>query len=332
MINNQKSSKRSAVFNSFIRVMKLINLFLIVGICIVNATNSYSQSTLLSLDAKNNTLEEVFEMIEKNSEYVFFYSDKSVNLKQKVSIRIKDQTIDKILDQILRQTGNGYSIDDRQVFIGAKSEPSVPIVAQQKKITGKVIDEMGEALPGVAIQVKGTPRGVTTDIDGTFAIDVSSTDVLIFSYLGMKDQEVTVGNNKMLFVTLKENTGELEEVVVTAFGVGQKKESVVGSIVQVKPAELKIPSSNLSNSFAGRLAGVTSFQRTGEPGQDGASFYIRGISTINESAREPLIIIDGVEASKGDLNALDPEVIDGFSILKDATATAMYGTRGANVL
>lgn len=297
---------------------------------------AYSQKVQISLNLSNKTLKDVFKEIEQNSEFVIFYYEGVIDANKRVEINVKKQTVDKILDELFEGTDNAYNIVDKQIYItkkNGKAEKTIlasAITQQQKKITGKVIDEMGEALPGVAIQVKGTPRGVTTDIDGTFSIDVSSNDILIFSYLGMQDQEVTVGNDKMLFITLKEKTGELEEVVVTAFGVGQKKESVVGSIVQVKPAELKIPSSNLSNSFAGRLAGVTSFQRTGEPGQDGASFYIRGISTINESARAPLIIIDGVEASKGDLNALDPEVIDGFSILKDATATAMYGTRGAN--
>ena len=122
MINNLKGSHTHAVFSRFIRIMKLINLFFIAGICFANAASSYSQSTLLTLEADNNTLEEVFKMIEKNSEYVFFYSDKSVNLKKKVSINVKDQTIDKILDQVLLQTGNAYSIDDRQVFIGVAAK------------------------------------------------------------------------------------------------------------------------------------------------------------------------------------------------------------------
>lgn len=330
MINNQNDSRTDAVFNRFVRIMKLINLFLVMGICIVNATSSYSQSTLLSLEAKNNTLEEVFRMIEKSSEYVFFYSDKAVNIKQKVSLRVKDQTIDKILDQVLKQTGNAYTIDDRQVFIGAKNEQPMPLASQQDliKVTGMVKDETGEPLPGVAIQVKGTPRGVTTDIDGSFSIDVKSTDILMFSYLGMQDQEVPVANKKQLFITLKEKTDELEEVTIVAFAK-QKKESVIGSISTVKPSELKVPSSNLTTALAGRVAGLISYQRSGEPGQDDADFFIRGVTTFGYKA-DPLILIDGVEVTSTDLARLQPDDIASFSIMKDATSSALYGARGAN--
>lgn len=330
MINNQKSSKTNAVFNRFIRVMKLINLFLIAGICIVNATNSYSQSTLLSLNAKNNTLEEVFKMIEKNSEYVFFYSDKAVNLKQRVSIRIKDQTIDKILDQLLKQTGNAYSVDDRQVFIGAKSEAAVPMVAQQNlvKVTGVVKDETGETLPGVAVQIEGSPRGVTTDIDGSFSIEVKPTDKLTFSYLGMEPQTLPVGKQRAFNVILKTKADELDEVTIVAFAK-QKKESVVASVSTVKPAELKVPSSNLTTALAGRVAGVISYQRSGEPGMDDADFFVRGVTTFGYG-NSPLVLIDGVEMTTSDLARLNTDDIESFSIMKDANATSLYGARGAN--
>ena len=199
------------------------------------------------------------------------------------------------------------------------------------KYQGVVIDaNTQEPLIGVNVLVKGTTVGVITDMDGRFTVNAEAGSSLEFTYIGYQKKELKLGKLKFLTVELKEDAKVLSEVVVTAFGVGQKKESVVGSVTQVKPAELKVPSSNLSNSFAGRLSGVVSFQRGGEPGNDGAQFFIRGISTLNASARNPLIIIDGVEASTADLNALDSEVIDGFSILKDATATAMYGTRGAN--
>lgn len=201
----------------------------------------------------------------------------------------------------------------------------------KKNVSGIVTDDVTqEPIIGASVAVKGTTRGVITNLDGDFSIECSEGDTLSVSYIGYKTKDIIVRSVNIYAISLKEDSEQLEEVVVTAFGVGQKKESVVGSIVQVKPSELKVPSSNLSNSFAGRLAGVTSFQRSGEPGADGATFFIRGISTINASARGPLIVIDGVEATAGDLNALDPEVIEGFSILKDATATAMYGTRGAN--
>ena len=130
-------------------------------------------------------------------------------------------------------------------------------------------------------------------------------------------------------ITLAEDAQQLDEVVVTAFGTGQKKETITGSIQSVRPSDLLVPSANLSSSFAGRLSGVIAYQRSGEPGQNSADFFIRGVATMN-GATSPLIILDGVKVSKADLNSLDPEVIESFSVLKDATASAMYGTRGAN--
>ena len=310
--------------------MKLINLFVIVGICMVSAVESYSQTTQLSLNVKNGTLEEVFKMIEEQSEYVFFYSDEAVDLRKRVSIQIKDQTIDKILDQLLDQTGNKYVIDDRQVFIGKEDTP-LPVIAQNDliRVTGVVKDEQGETLPGVAIQVKGSTRGVTTDLDGSFAIEVKATDVLIFSYLGMEDQSVKIGSQKNLNIIMKEKVDELEEVEIVAFAK-QKKESVIASVATVKPTELKVPSSNLTTAFAGRIAGVIAYQRTGEPGQDNAQFFIRGVTSFGTGKVDPLILIDGVEMTTEDLSRLTTDDIASFSIMKDANATALYGARGAN--
>ena len=162
-----------------------------------------------------------------------------------------------------------------------------------------------------------------------FTINVPSGAVITVTSLGYRSQSLNVGTRDNIRILLEPDSEVLEDVVVTAFGVGQKKESVVGAVQLVRPESLIVPSANLSTAFAGRLAGVVSFQRSGMPGQNGSDFYIRGISTIS-GVTSPLIILDGVEISAGDLNAIDPEIIEGFSILKDATATAMYGTRGAN--
>ena len=204
--------------------------------------------------------------------------------------------------------------------------------AQQKtgEIRGVVLDgKTSEPVIGAAVKVKGTTVGTTTNLDGEFILKAAKGDVLIISYLGYESKEISVTHLKTYTVELSEATESLDEVVVTAFGVGQKKESLVGAVTQVRPAELKVPSSSLSTSFAGRLSGVIAVQRSGEPGADGADFWIRGKSTFS-GATGALIILDGVEISSAELNALDPEVIESFSILKDATATALYGTRGAN--
>ncbi|MCH3982102.1 MAG: TonB-dependent receptor [Prevotella sp.] len=207
-----------------------------------------------------------------------------------------------------------------------------PQSAQPKHtVTGVVLDESGQPIIGASIVVKGNPRtGAVTDVNGQFSINVSNTDdVLVFTYIGYQKKEVAIKGKKILSVTMKEDTKTLNDVVVTAFGATQKKETVVGSIQQVKPENLRVPGANISTAFAGRLSGVIATQSSGMPGSNGANFYIRGISTIS-GATSPLIVMDGMEISQDDLNHLDPDVIESFSILKDASATAMYGTRGAN--
>ena len=203
------------------------------------------------------------------------------------------------------------------------------IVQQQITIKGKVTSEDGEPLPGVTIMLVGSTRGVVTDLDGTYSIMVSYGDKLLVSFLGMEDKIVTVGDDKEVNIILEEKGKELDEVTVVAFAK-QKKESVVSSISTIKPGELQIPSSNLTTSFAGRLAGVISYQRSGEPGEDNASFFIRGVTTFGAGKKDPLILIDGVELTTDDLARLNTDDIESFSILKDASATALYGARGAN--
>ena len=205
-------------------------------------------------------------------------------------------------------------------------------VAQNGQVTvkGLVQDEDGQPVIGASVKVTGNPNaGVITDVNGQFTIRCKSNDILEFSSIGFQTHKEQVKGRTMLAITLRVSAQEVGEVVVTAFGVGQKKETVVGSIQQVKPESLRVPGSNISTAFAGRLAGVMATQSSGQPGANGANFYIRGISTFS-GVTSPLIIMDGMEISSDDLNHLDPDVIEGFSILKDASATAMYGTRGAN--
>lgn len=214
------------------------------------------------------------------------------------------------------------------------SKSALPMEQQQQqpkstKIIGIVTDsKTTEAIIGATVQIKGQSHGVITDFDGKFEITAYPKDELMVSYIGYVAKQIKVGNQKLLSITLAEDAQQLEEVVVTAFGTGQKKESITGSIQSVRPKDLVVPNSNLSTSFAGRLAGVVAYQRSGEPGSNGSSFFIRGIATFN--GKTPLIVMDGVEISQGDLNAIDPEIIESFSVLKDASASAMYGSRGAN--
>lgn len=202
--------------------------------------------------------------------------------------------------------------------------------AQDSMVRGKVIEaETNEPLPGVTIQIENSTRGVTTDIDGTFEIRAVSSDNLVFSFLGMESQTVNVGNKTYIEVTLKQAVSELDEVTVVAFGK-QKKESVIASVSTVQPSVLQVPSSNLTTAFAGRIAGLISYQRTGEPGQDNAQFFIRGVTSFGTGKVDPLILIDGVEMTTEDMARLTTDDIASFSIMKDANATALYGARGAN--
>ncbi|WP_431607199.1 SusC/RagA family TonB-linked outer membrane protein [Parabacteroides goldsteinii] len=209
--------------------------------------------------------------------------------------------------------------------------PVVAKVQQSSKFKGKISDTGGDPLPGATVQIKGSTKGVIADMDGNFEFDdcpINST--LVVSYIGMETKEIKYTGQKFLNIVMEAKTDELEEVTVVAFAK-QKKESVVSAITTVKPTELKIPSSNLTTAFAGRVAGLISYQTSGEPGQDNASFFIRGITTFGaEAKKDPLILIDGIELSTDDLARLNTDDIASFSIMKDATATALYGARGAN--
>ena len=201
-------------------------------------------------------------------------------------------------------------------------------MGQGKTITGEVFGETGETIVGATVRLKSDTRVATiTDENGKFSIKAKDGDKLLFSYLGYKTSEVSAHDG--MKVKLHPSSTELNEYVVTAFGTGQKKVSIVGSVQTIRPRELKIPTPNLSAAFAGRIAGMIAVQRSGAPRSDGADFWIRGMSTTSP-ATSPLIILDGVQITADDLNALDPEVIAEFSVLKDATATALYGSRGAN--
>ena len=275
-------------------------------------------------------MKEVISYVEKNSQYVFFFKPEVINQSTQISVSLKNATVKQLLDKVSEQANIVYEMKERQIVLKEKKVSEQSVSQKKRLLQGLVKDEQGNPIIGASIQLKNTGTGVITDLDGLFQIQVTDKNsVIVISYIGYVTQEISVGDRSSITVQLKEDTKSLEEVVVTAFGATQKKETMVGAIQQVRPAELKVPSSSLSTSFAGRMAGVIAIQRSGQPGADGADFWIRGKSTFGD-ATGVLIVLDGVEISSSVLNALDPEVIESFSILKDATATAMYGTRGAN--
>ena len=306
--------------------MKLSIVFLFISIGLLRAEGGYSQVTSVNIDMQNTTLESVLKELEAQTGYTFFYNVDDVDVEKTVSIEANKKNLNEVLDQLFGNSNIEYVANGNNIVLRTKE------VKQDKKyqITGTVRDEQGEPVIGASVTLQGnSAQGVITDIDGNFTLQSpAQTIALNISFIGYTTVTVEATAGKPVNVTLRENVETLEEVVVVGYGT-QKKESVVGSVQMVKPTELKVPSSNLSTAFAGRLAGVIAVQRSGEPGADGSNFWIRGISSFN-GATDPLIIIDGVQASSGDLNALDPEVIESFSVLKDAMATALYGSRGAN--
>ncbi|HTN19171.1 MAG TPA: TonB-dependent receptor [Pelobium sp.] len=201
---------------------------------------------------------------------------------------------------------------------------------QKKEMRGTVSDATGP-LPGVTVSVKGNPSiGTSTDLNGKYILDIpDEADVLVFSMVGFESQEIPVKGKSVINVVMKESVNQLDEAVVVAFGT-QKKESVIGSITTINPSELKVPSSNLTTALAGKMAGIIAYQRSGEPGQDNAAFFIRGVTTFGTGKKDPLILIDGVEVTTTDLARLQADDVGSFSIMKDATATALYGSRAAN--
>jgi TonB-dependent SusC/RagA subfamily outer membrane receptor len=204
------------------------------------------------------------------------------------------------------------------------------LYAQEVKqnVSGLVIDINGGPLPGTTVTIEGAQGGSITDSEGKYSFQAKTGNKLVFSFIGMEPQVILFTGQKIINVVLEAKLDELEEVTIVAFGK-QKKESVLASISTIRPAELKIPASNLTTALAGRMSGIISYQRSGEPGQDNAEFFIRGVTTFGYKM-SPLILIDGIELSTTDLARLQPDDIASFSIMKDATATALYGARGAN--
>lgn len=329
---NQKNVRKNTFLWAIGKIplfMRFFIMFMFMSIGISYAETVHSQNAAMEFRFQDVTIEKALKEIEKKTGYNFFYNTKDFNVKQKISFSAKGMNLSEVLNGIFANSQVDYVINGTDIVLKRREEVS-NVSNEKYQIKGTVRDGNGEPVIGASVVLKGhTETGVITDIDGNFVLTVPAKKVtLSISYIGYDPVNVEATVGTFVKVVMKESSQTLNEVVVVGYGT-QKKESVVGSVQMVKPDELKVPSSQLSTGFAGRLAGVVAVQRSGEPGADGADFWIRGISTFN-GTRSPLIIIDGVQASSGDLNAIDPEVIESFSVLKDATATALYGSRGAN--
>lgn len=285
----------------------------------------------LSLHEKASSLKKVFQTIESKTDFTFFYDEKVIDVNKIVSVEKEESTLTNILLDLSAQGKVKFLQVNNVINVNNNKKGPTVIVEEVDRIIRGTVTPQGDplGLPGVTVKLKGSDLVKITDIDGNYEITVPNDQaVLVFSFVGYKTIEVPVGRQSVINVVMEEDTQGLEEVVIVGFGT-QKKESVVGAMTSVKPSELKIPSSNLTTSLAGRVAGLVSYQTSGEPGADNAQFFVRGVASFNNQ-NGPLILIDGVELTVDDLARLQPDDIESFSVLKDPTTTAIYGARGAN--
>tara|TARA_R110002126_G_scaffold22865_6_gene81100 strand:- start:8772 stop:12236 length:3465 start_codon:yes stop_codon:yes gene_type:complete len=312
--------------------MKISLLFLLTTMFQLQAGTGYAQK--ISLNMKQVSVKEVMEKIETISEYKFFYSKSELDLDDKININLKSEHIENVLSKIFFKTKVAYKIMDTQIVLTPKKEkkPVQKINTQaaslQYAISGTVTDADGTPLPGASVLEKGTVNGVQTDFDGNFSMTVTDENaVLEVSYIGFTTKEVAISGQTNINVILQEDTAKLDEVVVVGFG-SQKARNVVSSVVQVTNEDLKLeqrPVTNALSSLIGSAPGLVLTNNNGSPGSVPA-ISIRGTSTIGD-ADDVLVIIDNFE---GDLSDIDPQTIESVSILKDASAVAVYGARGAN--
>ena len=311
------------LFYQFFRKMKLTILIVTVSILSCLSAETYSQTTKLTIAETNSTLLNVLRIIEDQSEFKFFYNEK-VDVNRTVSIDVEKKSITEILNKVLSNSAVKYKILGRQIALYDKNEME-PFMSEQlmRKVSGKVTDQLGAPLPGASVVVKGTTTGTITDNGGTFSISVPSDgNSLIFSFVGMKSQEIAIGNKTTIDVSMLEESVGIEEVVAVGYGT-QKKATLTGAVSAIKGADIVTTrNENVQNMLAGKISGVRVTQKTSEPGAFNDNFDIRAMGS-------PLIIIDGIPRTSVDFQRLDPNDIDNLSVLKDASA-AIYGVRAAN--
>lgn len=312
--------------------MKLLIFFVLVSMVTATAS-SYSQQTKFSLNLNGVTVKQVFQEIEANSEFVLLYKEKQMDSNRKVDVKVDNETVETILNQVFESSKNTYKIYDRQIVILESTANKLPsgivsvVNAEQKKqISGTVKDNKGLSIPGVSVVVKGTTSGTITDADGKFMISVpTNAKVLVFSFVGMKTQEIDITGKTTFNVEMEDEAIGIEEVVAVGYGT-QKKVSLTGALSAITSKELEgRVSTNISSTLQGTMAGVTATVNNGQPGRDQATIRVRGIGTLGNS--DAMVIVDGIVGFMNDINPTD---IESVTVLKDAASAAIYGSRAAN--
>ncbi len=311
----------------YYKILLIMRLSLILSFIVILQTSGAVFSQKVSLNVKNQSMREVLKTLEGQSKYRFFYNDQLSGLGYMVTIKAENKTVIEVLNQLFTSQDLSYKVLENNMIVIAPTE-----ITQQKRISGSVTDATnGEPIIGANVVIEGTTNGVVTDDQGKYSIEMPDINsILIFSFVGYLQEKIVSNGRTNIDIKLAQDIQKLDEVVVIGYGK-QKKITVVGAITTINTRELKqSPTTNLSNALAGRLPGMTVSQFSGgEPGVDQSDVYIRGVSTYNtgNNSQKPIVIVDGVERSYEYLN---PDEVETFTILKDASSTAVYGVRGAN--
>ena len=313
-------------FKNIFRIMRVSLFLLFVCVCQLMATEVDAQNTEIKISQNSLTLRELIEEIEAQTDYLVVFRNQDVNLDQQISFKEKSGKIADYLLEVSERTGLSYRFDNNYITFSRAN--TVPVTDQAKKqVTGKIVDASGEPIVGANVVEKGTTNGTITDMDGNFTLEVSEKALLVVSYIGYASQEITVGNQSQLSVKLHEDTETLDEVVVVGYGTARKKD-LTGALTRVNVTEKEtIPNVNAVQALKGSVAGVRVID-SGMAGTDG-TIQIRGTTSITAS-NEPLIVLDGVPFSGGTLSDINTNDIESIDVLKDASSTAIYGSRGAN--
>ncbi len=310
--------------------VKLSCLFMLSSAGLAHASGTYAQEARITLDAKNETVQEVLEQIEAESGFSFFYNHRHVDLDRRVSISVDDADIFKVLDTMFTGTDVIYEVSDNKIVLKlatqGRNNSTAEVSQDEKKITGTVVDASGIPVIGANIMVKGTTNGTITDMDGRFSLEVPAGATLEVSYIGYETQIIPVNNQSTLAITLTEDSRNLEEVVVVGFGT-QKKVNVIGSIAQIDAEKLENrATSSVVSALTGQMPGVTITQPGGRPGENTGTIRVRGVGSFGATP-DALVLIDGIPGNMTDIN---PNDIESISVLKDASTAAIYGARAAN--
>lgn len=327
MKNNTLSGRycfKNPRFKQIFRIMRISTFLLMVCVFCSYAGNAHSQNAKVSIRMNNVKLDKILNEIENQTDYLFIYNNQ-VDINKITSVKIKNEAVAQVLDRILSGTGINYELEGTHIILTTEAIKDLHAQQQAKTVTGTVTDVSGEPIIGANIRIKGTTTGTITDIDGNFSIEAEPQSVIEVSYIGYLTQETVINNQKSIRFLLKEDTKTLDEVVVIGYGV-QKKADLTGSVANINTEKLNTQSNaNIGQALQGKIAGVDIVSQGGAPGS-GTRIMVRGIGTLNNAS--PLYIVDGMYMNS--IDHINPNDIASIDVLKDASSAAIYGSRAAN--